>query len=116
MSSTEFVEIRDNASLDHFLKSSPEAPVILFKHSNSCGVSAQAYREMAKLGRTVGLITVQKARILSDEVERRFGLSHETPQVMLVRDNEVFWNASHGRVRADAVEKALSAADSAELQ
>lgn len=110
MSSNGFVEIHDPESLNRFLERSTEAPVILFKHSNSCGVSALAYREMAKLSGPVGMITVQKAREVSRDIERRFELEHETPQVLIVRDGSLVWNASHGQVRAHTVEAALEAA------
>ena len=116
MSSNGFVEIHDAESLNSFLERSSEAPVIIFKHSNSCGVSAQAYREMAKLSGPVGMITVQKAREISTEIERRFGLEHETPQVLIVRGGDLVWNASHGQVRVDAVEAALGAATAGSKQ
>jgi len=112
MSSNGFVEIRDVESLNSFLERSSEAPVILFKHSNSCGVSAQAYREMSKLSGPVGVITVQKAREVSTEIERRFGLEHHTPQVLIVRAGALVWNASHGQIQAQAVEAALETASS----
>ena len=104
-----FVELKDVESLNRFLEGSAEEPVVLLKHSNSCGVSSRAYREMAQLNRPVGLVTVQKARDVSNEIERRFGLAHETPQVVIVRSSKVVWNASHSRVSAHAIEEALKA-------
>ena len=103
----ELVELHDTESLDLFLKGSNGRPLILFKHSNSCGISSLAYKEMAGVEQPVGVITVQRSREVSDEIERRFGLSHETPQVLIVRNNELLWSASHGQVRAHAVKAAL---------
>ena len=108
MTNKGFLEIPDVESLDRFLSETVNnQPAILFKHSNSCGISARAHREMATVERPVGLITVQKARAVSQEIERRFGLSHETPQVLIVRNGEAVWNASHHHVRAQAVEAAM---------
>ena len=106
------VELNDTESLDLFVKGSNGRPFILFKHSNSCGISARAYQEMANLDQPVGVITVQRSREVSVEIERRFGLSHETPQVLIVRDNELLWSASHSQVRAHAVKAALEAVGS----
>lgn len=50
---------------------------------------------------------VQTARALSDEIAARTGVEHETPQVFILRDREVLWTASHGQIRAEAVEAAL---------
>ena len=103
-----FVELHNNEQLDDFLAASNGSPAILFKHSESCGISARAYREMSAVNQQVGIITVQEARDLSDEVERRFNLPHETPQALIVHNNELLWNASHGRVRGNEIEEALA--------
>ena len=103
-----FIELRDVASLDDFLARANGHPVIIFKHSDSCGISARAYTQMSELEGPVGLVTVQTARAVSDEIQRRMGLAHETPQVMIVSDGKVAWTASHGQVKAAAVEAALA--------
>jgi bacillithiol system protein YtxJ len=102
-----FIELRDVAALDNFLARANGNPVIIFKHSDSCGISARAYTQMSEVASPVGLVTVQTARAVSDELERRMGLPHETPQVMIVSDGKVAWTASHGQVKAAAVEAAL---------
>src|ERR1700745_3392457 len=101
-----FVEIASREALERFLIGTHAA--VLFKHSDTCGVSSRAYNEMAKLNHPVALITVQKARGLSDEIERRWGVAHETPQVLIVCDGKLIWDASHFQVKADAVEAALN--------
>ena len=106
MTNKGFVEIHDVESLDRFLAETENQPAILFKHSNSCGFSARAHREMTAVERTVGIVTVQRARAVSEEIERRFKLPHETPQVLIVRNGESVWSASHGSVSARAVEAA----------
>ena len=103
-----FVEIDTKQQLDEFLTARNGVPAILFKHSNSCGVSSQAYREMARINQPIGIITVQKARDVSAEIERRFAVPHETPQALIVRNNELLWNGSHSSVRAQAVEEAFT--------
>ena len=103
-----FVELHTQQQLEDFLAASNGSPAILFKHSDSCGISARAYREMSGLTQQVGIITVQAARGLSEEIESRFHLPHETPQALIVHNNEVLWNASHGQVRASLIEEALA--------
>src|SRR6266508_3092828 len=107
MSHSGFVEINDVAALDRFVAEANGGPAILFKHSNSCGVSARAHGEMSRLNQSVGLVVVQEPRDVSDEIERRYNTPHETPQTLIVRGNKVLWDASHYRVRAHAVEEAL---------
>lgn len=102
-----FIKISDNESLDKFLAQSNDAPVIILKHSNSCGISSQAYTQMSMFGRPLGIVIVQEARGVSDEIEKRTGVGHETPQLLIFSKGEVVWTASHGQIRAAAVEAAL---------
>ena len=98
-----FVELPDMDSLDRFLAQSNGSPAIIFKHSNSCGISARAHAEMSRIELRVGLVIVQKARALSNEIEERMGVAHETPQVFIIRDGKAVWTASHGQIKAEAV-------------
>lgn len=110
MSANGFIQLHEIQELDKLLSDSTERPVILFKHSSTCGVSARAYREMAKLAAPIGIITVQRARSLSNQIEERFALAHETPQVLIVRDGKLAWSASHFRITTEAVNRAVEEA------
>jgi bacillithiol system protein YtxJ len=105
-----FVEIVTVDALDQFLTRANGSPAVLFKHSTTCGVSARAYAEMSKLREPVGLITVQKARAVSDEIEKRWQVDHQSPQVLIIRDGKAVWDASHFQVKAEKVESALETA------
>jgi bacillithiol system protein YtxJ len=102
-----FTEITDTESLDRFLQQSDDSPAIVFKHSNSCGISSRAYAQMTMLGRPLGIVIVQNARAVSDELEKRTGVAHETPQLLIFRRGAVVWTASHGQIKAEAIEAAL---------
>jgi bacillithiol system protein YtxJ len=102
-----FTEITDSESLTQFLTASNGAPTIVFKHSNTCGISSRAYAEMSRLGRPLGIVIVQNARAVSEDIEKRTGIAHETPQLLIFRNGEVVFTASHGQIRAEAVAAAL---------
>ena len=103
-----FVRIQDQQSLERLFAESKLRPILLFKHSNACGISSRAYREMEKLD-DVNLLEVQSARELSREVASITGVRHETPQVILLKDGKAVWNASHYDVNARSVSEALQA-------
>lgn len=106
---TPFVRFTDTHSLQELLNRSSERPVVIFKHSTTCPISASAYREMAELESEVALVEVQGARDLSREIEDRTGIEHETPQVIVLRNGKAVWNGSHWSVKADAVAEAVRA-------
>ena len=102
-----FIEITSTESLDQFLQRFNATGAVLFKHSNACGVSSRAYNEMSQLESPVGLIVVQRSRPLSAEIERRWSLPHQTPQVLIVREGTLVWNASHFEIKAATVAETL---------
>lgn len=85
-------------------------PVLIFKHSFSCGTSAEAYEELETLGDApiIYLVDVQMSRAVSRSVADRFDIRHESPQALLVWHGQVRWAASHYHVTADEVRQALS--------
>ena len=101
-----FLRIDDHTALDNLLSDSKQKPVILFKHSNACPISARAYREMEKL-EDVNLLEIQAAPEISREVEKLTGVRHESPQVILLREGKAVWDASHFAVNAASVSQAL---------
>ena len=104
-----FHTIADAHALDSLLDNSNNRPVVVFKHSLACPISAMAYREMQKLENEVVLVEVQNARQVSRELAERSGIRHESPQVIVFRNGRAVWNASHYDVKAQAVTRALEA-------
>jgi bacillithiol system protein YtxJ len=106
-----FQRLADTKALDNLLDNSKRRPVVIFKHSNSCPISAAAYREMQQLDNEVVLVEVQSAREVSRELADITGIRHESPQVIVLRNGKAVWNASHFGVKAREVAKALEAHD-----
>ena len=102
-----FISIEDNSALDRFLADANGGAVVILKHSNTCGVSSRAYGEMSSFEGPVGLITVQDARAVSNEIERRTGVPHETPQLLILRNDKVVFTASHFQVKAATVQEEI---------
>jgi bacillithiol system protein YtxJ len=107
MMETPFTSINDRDALEQLLTRSQSEPVILFKHSTTCPISASAYRQMSQVEGDVSLVVVQRARDVSNEIASRTGIRHESPQAIVLRNGEAVWNASHFDITSDAVEKAV---------
>ena len=103
----QFVTVSNAGELEQLFARSHREPVLLFKHSTTCPISAAAYQQMLGVEREASLVVVQKARDLSREIETRTGVRHESPQALILRDGAVVWSASHWNITADAVTRAL---------
>jgi bacillithiol system protein YtxJ len=102
-----FVKVTDTKAFGELADRSRERPVVIFKHSLTCPISAAAYDQMAEFPGEVALVEVQRARELSAEIENRLGVNHESPQVIVLRNGQVVWNASHFKITAEAVTRAV---------
>jgi bacillithiol system protein YtxJ len=108
----------DLHALEAAIEESRTRPVLLFKHSRSCGISCEALDELRAHVETTTpsstaykLITVQSHRHVSDHAAERLGVRHETPQAILIRDGRPVWRASHFRITARALTEALEETD-----
>lgn len=110
------------AELDVALAASSTRPILIFKHSSTCGTSAMAFEEVEELvsggagappAADIYVVHIQSARAVSNEVERRLHVRHESPQALLIHDGTVVWSATHFRVTAAAILAAINAAAAA---
>jgi bacillithiol system protein YtxJ len=86
---------------------------ILFKHSPVCPASAVAMEEVENFTRThpdvpLYVVDVRGQRPLSQKTAAYFGVTHESPQVILVRNGAAVWHASHYGITAAKLSSALS--------
>ncbi len=100
--------------LDDALAKSSANPVLIFKHSATCGRSVMAAEEVTEwldathMVADVYVVDVRHSRPVSQAVAERLKVRHESPQALLVQDGIVYWHRSHGGVTAGAIERALT--------
>jgi thioredoxin 1 len=106
-----FHTLASEDDLEAALRQSDDEPVVLYKHSDTCPISAQAQDELKSLtggGPPVYRVVVQEARSISDQIAEQFSIRHETPQAIVVHDGEPMFNASHRDVTAAKVRQAAA--------
>jgi bacillithiol system protein YtxJ len=101
------VRITDTTALEDLVQRSKQRPVVIFKHSLTCPISASALEQMNRYQGEIAVVEVQRARSLSDEIEQRLGLRHESPQIIVLSNGQIVWDASHFKITADAVADAV---------
>ena len=103
--------LADLDALETCITNSDRCPQFIFKHSPSCGISYHAKAQVETMLPTLGslsipchLIDVVNQRGLSQDAARRLGVSHQSPQLILLRGGEAIWKASHGAISRKAIE------------
>jgi bacillithiol system protein YtxJ len=108
-----FQPLRDLEALETALHRSASGPVVIFKHSPTCGISAQAREDLLDWSATepapvpIYEVRVREHRDVSDAIAARFRLRHESPQALIIEDGRVKWHGSHFHVNAREVQAAL---------
>ena len=104
-----YTEITTLPEWENVLQKSKEKPVLLFKHSTTCPVSAAAYREFTSFKSDVEayLVKVIESRPVSNEIESNLGVQHQSPQIFIVSNEEPIWHASHWNITETKIGQAL---------
>ncbi|WP_372631459.1 bacillithiol system redox-active protein YtxJ [Cohnella sp.] len=98
------------------LEGSSGKPLLVFKHSTSCPISAGAREETVRYidnDRSekvdYAIVHVIEDRPVSNEIAERLGVKHASPQVILVKDGEAVWNTSHWHITYDFLSEKFGA-------
>jgi bacillithiol system protein YtxJ len=81
--------------LDELFDESHRKPVVVFKHSNSCGISSHLFEEIGEVEGDINVVVVQESRHVSDAIAERTGFRHHSPQAFVLKDGRAVYQASH---------------------
>ena len=116
MATTPWLPLTQPAQLPELVRESHEHPVLIFKHSTTCSISAAAKGKLERqwsdaslpAGTALYYLDLLKFRPLSAQVAQEFGVQHESPQLLLILDGKCVYHASHMGIRLTEVAAAVS--------
>jgi len=93
---------------------SSRRPLLVFKHSTSCPISAGAHDEFRRyvaddVNSNVDYVIVHviEERPVSNAIAEDLGVQHQSPQAILVQDKKPVWHDSHWRITYDFLAEKL---------
>lgn len=84
------------------LADSAHRPQLILKHSTRCGISHQVLHDLMDDhdgSIDVHVLDLLRHRDLSERIAADTGVWHQSPQMILLRDGEAVWSASHAAAR-----------------
>jgi bacillithiol system protein YtxJ len=106
--------LNSKEQLNQILEESKNRPVVIFKHSTSCSISATAKSRLERQWGNAGLEDVTpyyldliSYRPISNEIAEILQVRHESPQLLLVQDGMCTYHASHLGISIDALKKKI---------
>ena len=93
------------SQLDEIVASSDTKPVVIFKHSTLCSISRFALKRFEAeydLEDKVDayFLDLLEHRDISNEIASRFGVYHQSPQLLLIKEGKTVYDVSHSDIDA----------------
>ena len=101
--------LTNEISLDDIDELSKDKPVLLFKHSTRCSISFMAKGQLDKNSEfseeeiTPYYLDLLSYRSLSNEIAERYGVTHASPQVLLIKNGKCIYNTSHSDISVKSI-------------
>ncbi|MEK8181122.1 bacillithiol system redox-active protein YtxJ [Flavobacterium buctense] len=97
--------LTDLGQLNEIVNESTEKPVAIFKHSTRCSISRMALRQFEQefdLEEKVipYYLDLLEHRDISNEIANRFGVYHQSPQLIVIKDGKAVYDRSHESITA----------------
>lgn len=91
--------LTDEEQLKQVVAKSSTKPQVIFKHSTRCSISSVAFQRLQKAQQPDGVdfyyLDLLAHRSLSAKVAEVFGVHHESPQVLVIKDGKCVYDESH---------------------
>ena len=102
-----WIEINKESQLSEVKNLSKAKPQLIFKHSSRCSISSMAKSRLERGAAPEGIdfyfLDLIKHRNLSQKVAETFDVSHESPQVLLIKNGECIYEQSHSGITMDEI-------------
>ena len=87
-----------------------EIPILVFKHSTRCSISRFALKQFENEFDLNGKIKpyfldLLNYRDISNEVALSFGVQHQSPQIILIKNGVAVYDTSHDSIDASALKR-----------
>lgn len=94
-----WIHLTDEGQLNEIIIKSQHRPQVIFKHSTRCSISSVALQRLQKSQQPEGLdfyfLDLLAHRSLSNRVVEVFGVHHESPQVLVIKQGKCVFDESH---------------------
>jgi len=107
-------KIRIVSTLDEvnrLFESSVNRPVVIFKHSKTCGISSDVLESVNAIDGEINVVVVQDARHVSDHIAGQTGIRHHSPQAFVIRNGKVVYHATHYGINPAQIQNHLTIND-----
>jgi bacillithiol system protein YtxJ len=89
-----------------------QEPQIIFKHSTRCSISGMVFNRLNKEEKPAHTdfyyLDLIAHRDVSNEIAQHFHVTHQSPQVLIIKNGECVYNESHHAIMMDEIVEQLN--------
>jgi len=98
----DWIQLTNEQELNDIKDLSNSQPVLIFKHSTRCSISSTALNRLERSWKDEEvknikpyLLDLLSFRSVSNNITDQFKIPHESPQILLIRNGQCVYSASH---------------------
>jgi len=98
-----WIQLESTNQLEAVAENSKNKTQVIYKHSSTCGISRMVLGMFTDTYDTdldidLYFLTIQNHRDVSNAIEEKFHVKHESPQLLIIKNGEVVFHTSHGAI------------------
>lgn len=107
-----WISLTTEEQLDQIKEKSAAVPQVIFKHSTRCSISSMVLDRLERSAPPAStdfyFLDLIAHRNVSNKIAELFGVYHESPQVLIIKNGECVYDESHMGIRMDEIAEALN--------
>lgn len=108
----EWINLETEEQLKEIKEKSTTKPQLIFKHSTRCSVSSMAKNRLNKNPLPDGIdfyyLDLLKYRPISNKIADDYSVTHQSPQVLLIKNGNCVYTESHSGITMEEIEEIAS--------
>lgn len=106
-----WIPLNSGDELENLIQLSDQKPQVIFKHSTRCSISSMAKNRLergeAPTETSFYYLDLISYRSLSNIIAERFGVVHESPQVLVIKNGQCVYDESHSGIDLEEIKEQL---------
>jgi bacillithiol system protein YtxJ len=106
-----WIGLIDDGQLQDVIAQSDKKAQVIFKHSTTCSISQMAKARLDRASVPSDLnfyyLDLLSYRSLSNKISEDFGVEHQSPQILVIKNGQCIYNESHSGINVDDILEAV---------
>lgn len=109
-----WINFTESHQIQEIIELSKQEPVLIFKHSTRCSISSTSLNRLERAWNLehakAYYLDLIAFRPISNSIAEVFGVEHQSPQILIIKDGKCVYTESHWDIAFDTIQPYLTTA------